>query len=44
MWSHETMRFHILNGQAGGALGRWLMTKEQPVPARFVMPVSFITK
>jgi ribose transport system substrate-binding protein len=31
-------------GKRGVTFAKWLKTKEQPVPARFVMPVSFITK
>lgn len=31
-------------GKRGVLHAKWLKTKEQPVPARYVMPVSFITK
>lgn len=31
-------------GKTGALHAKWLITKEQPVPARFVMSVSFITK
>ena len=31
-------------GKRGVLYVKWLKTKEQPVPARYVMPVSFITK
>jgi ABC-type sugar transport system substrate-binding protein len=31
-------------GKMGVQHAKWLITKEKPVPARTVMPVSFITK
>ncbi|MEK6716989.1 MAG: substrate-binding domain-containing protein [candidate division NC10 bacterium] len=31
-------------GKTGVLHAKWLQSKEKPVPARFVMPVSFITK
>jgi len=31
-------------GKTGVIFAKWLQTKERPVPARHVMPVSFITK
>lgn len=31
-------------GKTGVLHAKWLKSKEKPVPARFVMPVSFITK
>jgi ribose transport system substrate-binding protein len=31
-------------GKRGVMFAKWLKTKEQPVPAQYVMPVSFITK